>query len=493
MKSETTEKIMEKTKDSYQIELNGWIEQEKAAIDLISIIGKLWFEKSVELILFRNQMVDRSASEIMNLHLYSKDIVKKPINVKESVTLAKEIYELDICPSRIDIGKLAFEWNQEKEKFPLAADFLKNKLTSFIGKKHTIIPKDVVLFGFGRIGRLAARELIAQAGKGEQLRLKAIVTRGNSNEEITKRADLLRTDSVHGPFPGTVIEDFEKKALIINGHTVYMIDSKNPEDVDYTQYDINDALIIDNTGVFRDKDALGRHLKAKGASKVLLTAPAKGDVPNVVHGVNHETVDVKKDTIFSAASCTTNAIMPVLQVINSKLGIIRGHIETVHSYTNDQNLLDNYHPKYRRGRSAALNMVITETGAESALKKVLPQLAGKFTANSVRVPTPNVSLAILSMTINKEVNKEEVNEILKNAALNGSLVEQIQYVNCNEFVSTDVIGNPCPSVFDSQATIVGPDKKNIVLYVWYDNEYGYTRQVIRFSKYISEVRRMVYY
>ncbi|MEO6902968.1 MAG: glyceraldehyde-3-phosphate dehydrogenase [Bacteroidia bacterium] len=489
MKTDT----MEKTKGSYEIELNAWIEQEKAAIDLISIIGKLWFEKSVELILFRNQMVDRSASEIMNLHLYSKDIVKKPITVKETVALAKEIYELDICPSRIDIGKLAFEWSQEKDKFPLASDFLKNKLKDFIGKKHSIIPKDVVLFGFGRIGRLAARELIAQAGKGEQLRLKAIVTRGNSDQEITKRADLLRTDSVHGPFPGTVIEDFEKKALIINGHTVYMIDSKNPEDVDYTQYGINDALIIDNTGVFRDKEALSRHLKAKGVSKVLLTAPAKGDIPNVVHGVNHETVDVKKDTIFSAASCTTNAIMPVLQVINSKLGIVRGHIETVHSYTNDQNLLDNYHPKYRRGRSAALNMVITETGAESALKKVLPELSGKFTANSVRVPTPNVSLAILSMTINKEVTREEVNEILKNAALNGSLVEQIQYVNCNEFVSTDVIGNPCPSVFDSQATIVGSDKRNIVLYVWYDNEYGYTRQVIRFSKYISEVRRMVYY
>jgi glyceraldehyde 3-phosphate dehydrogenase len=213
----------------------------------------------------------------------------------------------------------------------------------------------------------------------------------------------------------------------------------------------------------------------------------------VVHGVNHETVDVKKDTVFSAASCTTNAIMPVLQVINSTVGIARGHIETVHSYTNDQNLLDNYHAKYRRGRSAALNMVITETGAESALKKVLPELSGKFTANSVRVPTPNVSLAILSMTVNKEVSRDDINEIMKNAALNGKLVEQIQYVNSNEFVSTDVIGNPCPSVFDSQATIVGPDKKNIVLYVWYDNEYGYTRQVIRFSKYIAEVRRMVYY
>ena len=494
MTSNTLNPVKGKAKDSYEMELNEWIEHEKAAIDLMEIVGKLWFEKSIELILFRNQLVDLNASEIMKLHLYySKDIVKKPINIMDTVMIANLVRNADICPSRIDIGKLTFEWNQEKNNFKSATDYVNNKLVDLIGRKHTVIPKDVVLYGFGRIGRLAARELIKQSGKGEQLRLKAIVTRGNSDEELIKRADLLRTDSVHGSFPGTIVEDLKNKALIINGHKVYMIDAKNPEDVDYTSYGINDALLIDNTGVYRNREELSRHLKAKGISKVLLTAPAKGDVPNIVYGVNHENLDVKKENIFSAASCTTNAIMPVLQVIHSKLGIARGHIETVHSYTNDQNLLDNYHKKYRRGRSAALNMVITETGAESALKKVLPELSGKFTANSVRVPTPNVSLAILSMTVNKEVTKEDVNEVLKNASLNGPLVDQIQYINSNEFVSTDVIGNPCSSVFDSQATIVGPDKKNIVLYVWYDNEYGYTRQVIRFSKNIAEVRRMVYY
>ncbi len=484
---------LEKTNTDYKSQLNDWIKQEKAALDLINIVGKLWFERSIELILFRNQLVDRSASEIMNLHLYAKNIVKKPISVYETVAIAQEISESKVGAGRIDIGKLAFEWDQEKVKYKSQTDFINDKLKDMLGVTNPVIPKDVVLYGFGRIGRLAARELIAQAGKGEQLRLKAIVTRGNSDIEIVKRADLLRTDSVHGPFPGTVIEDLENKALIINGHTVYMIDAKNPEDIDYTKYGIRDALVIDNTGVFRDREALSRHLKSKGVSKVLLTAPAKGDVPNVVHGVNHETVDVKKETIFSAASCTTNAIMPILQVIDKELGIQKGHIETVHSYTNDQNLLDNYHPKYRRGRSAALNMVITETGAESALKKVLPHLSGKFTANSVRVPTPNVSLAILNLNINKEITKDEVNEIIKRYALQGALVEQIQYAFSNELVSTDIIGSSCPSVFDSQATIVSPDKKSIVLYVWYDNEYGYTRQVIRFSKHISEVRRPVYY
>ncbi len=478
---------------AYQTQLNDWIVQEKAAIELIGTIGKLWFEKSIELILFRNQLVDRSVSQMMNLHLYAKNIVKKTISVNDTLAIATAINNADVCPSRIDIGKLAFEFQQEIANFKSVDEFIANKLKDLIGAKTTITPKDVILYGFGRIGRLAARELISQAGKGEQLRLRAIVTRGSSDDDIIKRADLLRTDSVHGVFPGTVIEDLANKALIINGHTVHMIDAKNPEDVDYTAYGIDNALVIDNTGVFRDDVELSRHLKAKGVSKVLLTAPAKGNVPNVVHGINHETVDVKNGQIFSAASCTTNAIMPILYVIDKELGIQKGHIETVHSYTNDQNLLDNYHKKYRRGRSAALNMVITETGAESALKKVLPHLAGKFTANSVRVPTPNVSLAILNLNINKEVTRDEVNEIIRNYALNGSLVEQIQYAFSNELVSSDVIGNPCPSVFDSNATIISPDKKSIVLYVWYDNEYGYTRQVIRFSKHIAEVRRATYY
>ena len=493
MTIETMEPLTGKAKNNYEGELNDWIDQEKAAIELISLTGNLWFEKSVELIIFRNQLVDRSASEIMNLHQYAKTIVKQPINVKDTALLAKEIYKLNIAPSRIDIGRLSAEWLEAKGKHKSMAEFVGNNLKEFIGKASTIKPKDVVLYGFGRIGRLAARELIAQAGKGEQLRLKAIVTRSNSAEDIVKRADLLRTDSVHGPFPGTIIEDLENKAIIVNGHTIKMIAANNPDEVDYESYGIHDALLIDNTGVVRDRDGLSKHLKSKGISKVLLTAPGKGNIPNIVYGVNQDTLNLKDETIFSAASCTTNAIIPVLKVIETKLGIVKGHIETIHSYTNDQNLLDNYHKKYRRGRSAALNMVITETGAGSAITKVIPSLAGKLTANSVRVPTPNTSLAILSLTINKETSKEAVNDIMKDAALKGDLVEQIQYCYSNELVSSDIVGNPCPSVFDSPATLVSDDKKSIVLYVWYDNEYGYTRQVIRLSKYLAEVIRLRYY
>ncbi len=479
---------------TYESQLTDWILLEKAAIELIHIIGTMWYDKSVELIIFRNQLVDRSASQILNLHQYAKEIVKKPISVEDTLLLARELSRLDLAPSRIDIGRLAAEWLSECSEYSNDVNtFLTGKLKGFIGKdKRVMIPRDVVLYGFGRIGRILARELVSQAGKGEQLRLRAIVTRSYSDEDLIKRADLLRNDSVHGPFPGTVIEDFEKKALIVNGHTIYMLAAKVPEEIDYTAYGINNAIVIDNTGVARDRDGLSLHLKAKGVNKVLLTAPGKGDIPNVVYGVNEKN-HKEDEQVFSAASCTTNAIVPVLAVIENSLGIERGHIETIHSYTNDQNLLDNYHKKYRRGRSAALNMVITETGADKAVAKVLPALEGKLTGNAVRVPTPNVSLAILNLTVKKETSKDDVNEILKHAALKGPLIEQIQYSYSNELVSSDLVGNPCASIVDSPATIVSKDKKSMVLYIWYDNEYGYSRQVIRFTKYLADVIRLIYY
>ena len=481
-------------KDHYENGLADWILQEKAAIALIHVTGSLWFDKSVELVLFRNQLVDRSASEILNLHQYAKEVVNKPIDVSDTLMLAKELYRLDLAPSRIDIGRLATEWTQEKNKFLTVEDFVIKKLDNFIGKeKRVIVPKDVILYGFGRIGRLVMRELIAQAGKGEQLRLRAIVTRSDSDEDINKRADLLRNDSVHGAFLGTVIEDFTNKTMVVNGHTVHMIAANDPGKIDYTKYGIHNALVIDNTGIARDREGLSQHLLSKGVGQVLLTAPGKGDIPNVVYGVNEESFDHKNEKIFSAASCTTNAIVPVLAVIEKSLGIERGHIETIHSYTNDQNLLDNYHKKYRRGRSAPLNMVITETGADKAVAKVLPQLAGKLTGNAVRVPTPDVSLAILNLTVKKETSKDAVNEILRNAAFHGDLVEQIEYSVSNELVSSDLVGNPCASIIDSPATIVSKDNKSLVLYVWYDNEYGYSRQVIRYAKFLADVIRLRYY
>jgi glyceraldehyde 3-phosphate dehydrogenase len=418
--------------------------------------------------------------------------VNKPIDVFTTSDLADIILSSDIVPSKLDIGKLASEWIVEQDAYSSKADFLTFKLKNLKDSSSEISPRDVVLYGFGRIGRLAARELIKQAGKGQQLRLRAIVTRGSSDADIIKRASLLRSDSVHGSFKGTVVEDLENKAIIINGQIVKMIDASNPEDIDYTQHGITNALIIDNTGVFTTREALSRHLQAKGVSKVLLTAPGK-EVPNIVYGINQGLLDLENENIYSAASCTTNAISPILKVVNDKFGVVKGHIETVHAYTNDQNLLDNMHKKPRRGRSAAINLVITSTGAGSAVTKVIPELKDKLTANAVRVPTPNGSLAILSLELAKKTSIEEINAVIKDAALNGDLVNQIYYSFDPELVSSDIIGNTCCSVFDSNATIASLDGKNIVLYAWYDNEFGYTKQVIRLAKYITKVRRAIYY
>ena len=391
----------------------------------------------------------------------------------------------------MDIGKLTYEFHLDKKQTN-ALGFVSEKLKSAKDQQN-ITPKDVVLYGFGRIGRLLARELMTRTGQGSQMRLRAIVTRGAIDQSVLeKRASLLKYDSVHGDFPGTVVVDAKNKALIINGTTVHVISAKGPEDIDYTLFGIQDALVIDNTGAFRDKEQLSRHLIANGASKVLLTAPGAG-VPNIVHGVNHTENDINTTDIFSAASCTTNAITPVLKAIEDSYGVVQGHLETIHAYTNDQNLVDNMHKKHRRGRAAALNMVITETGAGKAVTKALPSFEGKLTSNAIRVPVPNGSLAILKLELEKKTTVDKLNATLKKYALDGDLVEQIKYSLNNELVSSDIVGSSAPSIFDSNATIVAKDGHNVVIYVWYDNEYGYSHQVIRLAKHIAQVRRFTYY
>lgn len=482
---------MEAAKVGYEKELNDYISQEKAAVELISSVGNLMYNKSVELVFYRNPLLDSSISEVLRLQEYSKKVVAKPVTIFDCADLAGRLTVMNLAPSKIDIAKLAFQWNEEEKNYASKSDFLNDKLGSFLGDGNDLRPKDVVLYGFGRIGRLAARELIKQAGKGQQLRLRAIVTRDNSDAQIVKRAALLRNDSVHGSFNGTVVEDLANKSLIVNGQIIQMIAAKNPEDIDYTKYGIDDALIIDNTGAFTTREALSRHL-VNGANKVLLTAPGS-EVPNVVYGINEGDLDLENENIYSAASCTTNAISTVIKVVNDNFGITKGHIETVHAYTNDQNLLDNFHKKPRRGRSAAINMVITSTGAGKAVTKVIPEMADKLTANAVRVPTPNGSLAIMHLELGKNVTIEEVNEAVRQEALNGKLVSQIYYSVDDELVSNDIVGNSCCSVYDAPATIVSKDGKNVVLYTWYDNEYGYTRQVIRLAKHVAKVRRLIYY
>ena len=480
------------TETNYNKELSFQADRRRATVEFIKNISDLWYDNTTELVIFRNQLIDRNVSEILNLIEYASEFVQKPISIFDALEISRAILKTDLPPSKIDIGKLVYEYHLDDSNFTDTLEFVKHKLKD-ANNTQAIDPKDVILYGFGRIGRLLARELMTKTGTGKQMRLRAIVTRGEITPIILeKRAALLRNDSVHGDFLGTVQTDFDKKALIINGTTVFMITAKQPEDIDYTKYGIDNALVLDNTGAFRDKEALSRHLAAKGVSKVLLTAPGKG-IPNIVHGVNHKDHDPDEVDIFSAASCTTNAIAPVLSVIEDCFGIESGHLETIHAYTNDQNLVDNMHSKYRRGRAAGLNMVITETGAGKAVSKALPVLEGKLTSNAIRVPVPNGSLAILNLRLVNTASVDSVNSILKKYALEGDLVEQIQYSMNHELVSSDIVGTTAPSIFDSRATIATEDGKNIVIYVWYDNEYGYSHQVIRLAKYVSKVRRFTYY
>ncbi|MBI3143552.1 MAG: glyceraldehyde-3-phosphate dehydrogenase [Bacteroidetes bacterium] len=469
--------------------LNVWHAKEKCALQLIGIVGDLWYEHSIELVLFRETLVDKGVGELLNLHLRAREVVKCDLVVDVTLKLAKAIQDAKLAPAKIDLGRLGAEWLKLGTSAMGPTEFINDKLKDFKGDGYELAPKDVVLFGFGRIGRIAARLLINQTGKGQQLRLKGIVVR---KAELKKRAELLRNDSVHGPFKGVIIENYDTNELIVNGQTIKFIEGVDPAAIDYTTYGIHDALLIDNTGAFRDREGLSKHLLAKGVSQVLLTAPGKGDLPNIVHAVNQHII-TDEDVVISAASCTTNAIVPTLKVVNDAIGIESGHIETVHSYTNDQNLLDNIHKSQRRGRSAALNLVITETGAGKAAAKALPELAGKLTGNAVRVPTPNVSLAILKLNLAKPVTKESINQLIKDASLSGNLVEQLQFSENDELVSSDVIGSIHAGVVDGPSTIVGTDGKSVVLYVWYDNEYGYTCQVLRLSKHFAKVRRPTYY
>ena len=457
--------------------LSSWQERQEYAEMMQPILGKMYRDHAVEISVFGRPLLGASAIDIIKAHRTARLHKGIKLRLRESWPLLEAMSKLKLSPAEIDLGKLAYAYHYESENAGQDIDaFLRDQLKGIVDCDDEHAPQDIVLYGFGRIGRLLARLLIERQGKNNKMRLKAIVVRGGKDGDLEKRASLLRRDSVHGPFNGSITVDHERKAIKANGSYIQVIYANSPDEVDYTQYGINDAIVIDNTGMWRDRDGLGLHLKAKGTKKAILTAPGKGDVKNIVYGVNHQDIN-PDDNVLSAASCTTNAITPVLKVLDEEYGITNGHVETVHSFTNDQNLIDNYHKADRRGRSAPLNMVITETGAAKAVAKAYPKLEGKLTGNAIRVPTPNVSLAILNLNLEKQTSVDDINEFLRNKSLFSDLQHQIDYTSSTEIVSTDLVGSRAASVVDSQATIVAGDRAT--LYVWYDNEFGYSCQVIR--------------
>ncbi|WP_106477120.1 glyceraldehyde-3-phosphate dehydrogenase [Phytohalomonas tamaricis] len=462
-----------------------WQAQEALAEEMVPLLGQLYRKYNIVPLLYGRALFKQSVIRILKDHRYVRKIENIELTVHDTLPLVKALTELSPGPAHIDLGKLAVAFKRSGNNDPAA--FLKEALASIIGR-HKAHPddsnhQDVVLYGFGRIGRLLARILIEKSGGGNLLRLRAIVVRGQS-ADLVKRASLLRRDSVHGPFQGTITLDEDNNALIANGNYIQIINADAPDQIDYTAYGISDAIVVDNTGKWRDEEGLSQHLKSKGVKKVLLTAPGKGNIKNIVSGINQGKI-TDNDKILSAASCTTNAITPVLKAISDRFGIEHGHVETVHSYTNDQNLIDNYHKGDRRGRSAALNMVLTETGAAKAVAKALPEMAGKLTGNAIRVPTPNVSMAILNLTLTTPTDRDALNAYLREMAVGSSLRRQIDYVCSPEVVSSDFVGNRHAGIVDGEATIA--DGKQVVVYVWYDNEFGYSCQVVRLVQHMSGV------
>lgn len=475
------------TPDDY---FQDWKDREALAEAMIPLIGQLYRQSNVKTYMYGSPLINRSVTDLMKAHRAVRQLEGNELSEFESFPLLKAMSDLNLGTAHIDLGKLTVRYMEQGSPSDVSA-WVKSELADLVDGQDKILnePQDLVLYGFGRIGRLLARLLVEKTGSGDQLRLRAIVVRKGKGNDLVKRASLLRRDSVHGSFKGTIRVDEERNMLICNGNEIQVIYASNPAEIDYTAYGINNALIADNTGVWRDEEGLGQHLKAKGASKVLLTAPGKGNLKNIVYGINNKDITAD-DKIISAASCTTNAITPVLKAIMDKYGISHGHVETVHAFTNDQNLIDNYHKGERRGRAAPLNMVITETGAAKAVQKAIPELAGKLTGNAIRVPTPNVSMAILNLQLEKDTDTEELNEYMRHVSLHSSLQQQIDYTNSPEVVSCDFVGSRHACIFDSKATQA--TGKSCVLYCWYDNEFGYSCQVVRCLEDMAGVKYKVY-
>ncbi|WP_186672069.1 type I glyceraldehyde-3-phosphate dehydrogenase [Sporosarcina sp. BP05] len=326
----------------------------------------------------------------------------------------------------------------------------------------------IAINGFGRIGRKVFREALKQ----EEIEIVAV----NDLTDAAMLAHLLKYDSVHGVFDAEVSSDND--TLVVDGKRVKVYAEKDPAALPWGELGVD--VVIDSTGVFTDRAGLSKHLEA-GAKRVILSSPAKGDITTLVMGVNHETYNPETDTIVSNASCTTNCLAPVVKVLHNEFGIKRGLMTTIHSYTNDQRILDLPHSDYRRARAAGENMIPTTTGAASAVTKVIPELKGKLDGMAVRVPTPNVSLVDFVAELEKDVTVADVNNALKNAAEN----ELKGFLAYNELplVSKDYNGNTSSSTVDGLSTMVLEDNMVKVI-TWYDNESAYSARCVDLALYM---------
>ncbi len=326
--------------------------------------------------------------------------------------------------------------------------------------------------GFGRIGRNAFRAIY---DRGLQDEVEVVAVNDLTNADTL--AHLLKYDSVHGKFQRDV--KVEGDSIVVDGRPVKVFSEKDPANLPWK--DLGVELVIESTGLFREREKAAKHLEA-GAKRVVISAPAKGEDITIVMGVNHDKYDPEKHFIVSNASCTTNCLAPVVKVLHEKFGIVKGLMTTVHSYTNDQRILDLPHKDIRRARAAAVSIIPTTTGAAIAVTKVIPELQGRLNGMAMRVPTPNVSVVDLVAELERAVTVEEVNAAMKEAA-EGELKGILAYVE-EKLVSVDFNHDPHSSIFDAPSTMVIDNMVKVVS--WYDNEWGYSNRLVDLVMYMAE-------
>ncbi|MEM2098650.1 MAG: type I glyceraldehyde-3-phosphate dehydrogenase [Candidatus Bathyarchaeia archaeon] len=327
--------------------------------------------------------------------------------------------------------------------------------------------------GFGRIGRLLYRAAIERKAKIDFVAI-------NDLADTQTNAHLLKYDSIHGRFPGTV--EVKGNDLVVNGKTLKVLTQKDPAALPWK--DLGVYLAVESTGLFTDREGAAKHLTA-GAKKVLISAPAKNPDITIVLGVNEKSYDPEKHNIISNASCTTNCLAPISKVLDENFGIEKAFMTTCHSYTNDQRVQDLVHKDLRRARAAALNIIPTSTGAAKAIGEVLPSCSGKMNGIALRVPTADVSIVDLTAVLRKEVTAEDINAAMKKAAA-GPLKGILEYTE-DPIVSSDVLHSTYSAVFDAQSTMVMGGKSNFVkVFAWYDNEWGFSCRMVELIELIGK-------
>lgn len=470
-----------------------WVQSEIYAARLTSYVTELYAFGKVELLVSGETLIGRGPIPLLGTIKRHSRLLGVDYNVRDVSRIVNALRQESLHPCRIDIGLLTSQWAMLKRP-PDVAAFLhqtlgRRFLTRYPRKQPTLA---IVLHGFGRVARILTR-ILSRYGPAGQIRLGAVIVRPDRHETreslLFRRYRLLQNDSIYGAFRGDIEFLPEVESLIVNGNAVRFIAAERPEQVQLPALDAEHVLFLDTTGRQRDYRELFGRLRAGGVSALGATFPVP-ELPAILYGVNHFDLHELDPPVFSAGSDPANAVAPVLRLLHEEYNIDGGHLEIVRPFTNDQNLLDNIHTSPRLGRSAPENLVPFEADLIAEIERLLPGLARRLTAGYVRAPIENGALAILQLRLRRAPTRDELNRFLRYGALKSDLRDQLDFSLAPDFVSADIRANPHAAVVDSPRTMVAG--KQVVVYLWFDNEYGYAAQILRLCQELSNLSIMQY-